>query len=445
MLMKLLKSPGARIPAALLFATGFLAILPAIVMLALGDKASLSPLAIWLKGPLIPATGIDSWVPINNALAYVDNHPATGLYQETYFNSHDQFIYSPISLVLFKFARFLGVNWASPQSVSQLSWFFIPAVIVCDALLLRALVSSVTGKAAGRQHIGPIGLPLQFLLAALSVLFFYPLIRGYTLGQIQTWLTFGLVLSFVLWFYEKKLGTGIALGLIAAVKPHIGIAFLWALVRREWRMAFAMGATAATLTVLSLFAFGIQVHFEYLDLLSYLSKRGESFHYSHSVESMLLRLTQNGNNLEWDGTHTQVKYVPWLHWIATASSLVILALPFALRPSISKLESQVDYSILLLAVTMASPVAYEHHYGVLTIIFLCAGVLWLHFGSAHRWTGILLAICYALSTNLFPVVDRLADSSWNVLQSYLLWSSLLMLALLYRLKSIMRTSADCPS
>ena len=441
--IKRIKLTQVELTARLILAVVVLAIIPLAIWVYFGASDVASGLLAWLAAPFVPSEVDDSWMPISHALHYLDTHPAaTGLYQETYFQSDSQFIYSVPSLIIFKVARALGVNWDSPSSLNLLSWFFVPAIIFAEAFMLRALSTSLGLRSRGAPSYFEFALDLIF--AALAVLFFYPIMRALSLGQIQTWLTFALILSIFLWFQERKTAAGILLGLVSVVKPHIGIVAVWGLLRREWHFALGMIGTGATLGLASVLIFGWQVHSEYLQLLIFLSTRGESFHYSHSVESMLLRLTHNGNNLDWDGSHTQVQYVPWIHYTAMTSSLLILGSALFSRKARTKHCALIDYCIILLAAVVASPVAYEHHYGVLSMIFLCAAVLWCGYAPAWRVTGISLAVSYALCANLIPATDRLANSHWNVLQSYLLWAALLTLVLLHRLKSVVRDAESSP-
>ena len=427
----------------LLAAVMLLAVLPLVLYVAFGELAGAVPLGTWLSTPIHPRAMGDSWKPIAAALKYVATHAdASGLYQETYFRSSAQFIYSPLSLVFFQVVAFFGVNWASPKWMNAFSWIFIPAIGVCLFFLLRGIQDFVRMVQLFSPYDRTRQLILDLAFAMVSVLAFYPIMRGFALGQIQTWMTLALILSFTLFIFDKKVSCGILLALVAIIKPHLLVIAIWAALRREWRVLAGFIVTGTIIGVASLLIFGWTVHFEYLDLLGYLSKRGEAFHFSHSIESMLLRYMHNGNNLVWDGTHTQVVYMPWLHWTATACSLVILAAAiFSPRPS-GKTESILDYAIVIASTTLASPVAYEHHFGVFLGVFLCAVVIWFAYAREQRWIGGLIALSYFLFANLITHVDKYADTGWNFVQSYLLWSSVLLLALLYRLKALTRSAAN---
>jgi alpha-1,2-mannosyltransferase len=81
-----------------------------------------------------------------------------------------------------------------------------------------------------------------------------------------------------------------------------------------------------------------------------------------------------------------------------------------------------------LSTTLASPIAWEHHYGILLPIFfaLLPSIL----RDRHQLT--LWMASYVLASNFLPVTQLFAGSILNVLQSYLLAAVLAVLWLLYR-------------
>jgi uncharacterized membrane protein YagU involved in acid resistance len=82
---------------------------------------------------------------------------------------------------------------------------------------------------------------------------------------------------------------------------------------------------------------------------------------------------------------------------------------------------------MALSVTMASPIAWEHHYGIIFPIFavLLASVI------GHRTRLLLLAVSYVVISNFFPIANLLAPTVFNLAQSYLLFAALIVLALLH--------------
>ena len=81
---------------------------------------------------------------------------------------------------------------------------------------------------------------------------------------------------------------------------------------------------------------------------------------------------------------------------------------------------------------MASPVAWEHHYGILFPIFV-----WLWFckpaGAAPRFRVILIALAYIFTGDNIKLFDGLASIPvLNIFQSYLYFGALLVLFLLLK-------------
>ena len=84
---------------------------------------------------------------------------------------------------------------------------------------------------------------------------------------------------------------------------------------------------------------------------------------------------------------------------------------------------------------MASPIAWEHHYGILLPIL--AAILPLASASPQKRSGlIILAAAYVGSCNYYQIANRLAETRWNFLQSSLLFGALAILLLLYRLRNV---------
>jgi hypothetical protein len=116
-----------------------------------------------------------------------------------------------------------------------------------------------------------------------------------------------------------------------------------------------------------------------------------------------------------------------------ASSLVLIALGLLAPVPRGARGSALDLGVAALTCTLASPVAWEHHYGVLLPVY---AVL---FGALCRTPGsgsglAVLGVSYALTSNYFPALNRFAGTPFNFLQSYTLAGGLLALGLLYRLR-----------
>jgi hypothetical protein len=82
---------------------------------------------------------------------------------------------------------------------------------------------------------------------------------------------------------------------------------------------------------------------------------------------------------------------------------------------------------MALSITIASPIAWEHHYGTILPVF--AVLLPSVIGNRRRL--ILLILSYIVISNFIPVTNLLASSVLNVAQSYLLAGALITLVLLH--------------
>jgi hypothetical protein len=108
--------------------------------------------------------------------------------------------------------------------------------------------------------------------------------------------------------------------------------------------------------------------------------------------------------------------------VATSLALLLAAIVRRQRDSADRV---LDFCTMGLSATVASPIAWEHHYGILLPIFsvLLASTL------RHRRPLVVFIGSYVLASNFLPATQILAGSVLNVLQSYLLAA---VLAVIYR-------------
>jgi hypothetical protein len=270
------------------------------------------------------------------------------------------------------------------------------------------------------------------VIGVLASLVFYPLMRMYEIGQIQTWLDAALILALLLWLSGQRVSVGVLLALVCVLKCNLAVIVLWALLRREWRFVAGFAVTVGVLGVATLAIYGLAVNIEYLKLLSYLARRGESFVSNQAFNGLLNRAIFNGNNLVWDGTHTQIQLISWVYYATLATSIAIMVPCLWPRPADGRLASWTDFAIALMSFTLASPVAYEGHFGFLVPIFamLLLGLARGEDTPPMAW--FTLALAFALCANWISATDALAATHANVAQSYVFFGVLLLLGLLYR-------------
>ena len=97
----------------------------------------------------------------------------------------------------------------------------------------------------------------------------------------------------------------------------------------------------------------------------------------------------------------------------------------------------IDMSLVMLSLTIASPVAWEHHCGVLFPVFAVMLPAALQVRPFGRWTLPLFWIGFTLTSQSFvTLTNLLAGTRLNVLQSYIFFGGLLVLAMLYRMSRL---------
>jgi alpha-1,2-mannosyltransferase len=375
----------------------------------------------------------DSWTPIEDALRYLASNSPKGLYQSTYWHSDRQFLYSPLSIVFYRLTNFPPVlDWFSPESLNKVSWILLLVNIILVVIIFNVYndIFNINKKPVNlRERIARICIPL------VAGILYFPLVVGYSAGNIQTWLTFLIILSLLLWLCGYRWGVGVCLGTVCLFKPVFVPVLLWALLRREFSVVVGFLSILIPFGVTSLMMFGFGVHWEYLDLMLYLSGRGESSFISHSVNSLLNRAIFNGPNLELDFTHSHIKYVAWIHYATIATTLCAIGTALIGRRQSCPVASWMDYATALLSCTIAASVVYEHHLGFTVVLFMVTGVVLCQRSHTSHLMLWMLAISYAAMTNFLEVSNALANTYFNFLQSYRLFSSLVLLIILCRLRA----------
>jgi len=318
------------------------------------------------------------------------------------------------------FALIYPVAWEMQLYTGwQLDWIIPPMLAVAFAAILwrwgadRAVLSVV------------------LLVLGLTC---YPAIKAYTIGQLQSYINALFALALVAWWRDKRATAGVFIGIACLLKPQLGVFLIWALIRREWTFAAALSITVGLGESISLAMYGWENHASYLKALSFLAQRGEGFYPNNSINGLLNRLLFNGNNVNWSGKEFP-PYHPIVYWGTLLSSAALIG--WALRPRRRKdaLPNTYDFAFMGLAATMASPIAWEHHYGILLPIVALAVPRLLVDQSWRRATLPAVCIAYLLGSHLIIATNRFADVPvLNLAQSYLLFSALVFLTMIDTLR-----------
>jgi hypothetical protein len=266
-------------------------------------------------------------------------------------------------------------------------------------------------------------------LLALLLFTFYPAVKAGTLGQIQVWLNALFAIAILCYITGHETLAGVLLGIMASIKPQYALFVLWGLIRGNRRLVIAMIVTGLIGLVAGISEYGLATYIDYLRGLSFLSQHGESFYSNQSFNGLAgrffsVRYPEVFNNLRWRGYYFP-PYNFWIFSFTQVTSIALLVMALIKGKSQSRESKVADFCLMGLALTMASPIAWEHHYGILFPIFVCLWLI-LWFGKStlkNRWVKVAFVVIYLMAANFIPVVSLLASTYFNVLQSYLFFTA----------------------
>ena len=359
----------------------------------------------------------DSWLPMLKSLDYFHAHPAEPIY---YAHLYDTLIYPLASLLPLAALENFGFSEAAILRILVVtSWLAVLGVGAASLWMGQQLLRR-RGTRLDWQSI---------LAVSLACIFCYPLIKGYALGNAQTFLSFLFEVLLLLWTTGRERSAGIVAALLAFVKPQYALLWVWMIVRRRWNAAIAFLVCAAILIALSTLVFGWHNNLDYIHVLAGLSRKAQSHYANQSMFGTLNRMIGNGENISYT-PHLYTPYIAWVYRTTLITGLVLIGA--ALFFPWGKLRGSTgDLAATGLASVAASPMAWEHHYG---IVFAIAAWVWFAYGCRQQRPPWLLALASFLTLNALTATNFLAPHlGWNVLQSYLYFGALLMLFVLMRL------------
>lgn len=393
-----------------------------VALAAFGERGALHETGLLLRGE----QGGDSWVPM--LLAYVTpSDPTHPLYQNLFFERRVKFVYPPTTLLLFRALELTLPQRAWKAALDILSWLCVAIAIASSAALLDRGLARASPPASSADRVA------RLALAVACGLVFYPLIKACTLGQMQVVVNAAFAACLLCWQSGRRATAGVLVALMAVIKPQYGLFVLWGFVRREWRFAASAALAGLALLGLSVACFGVADHVDYLRVVAYVGRHGEAYWPNQSLNGFLQRLFDNGQSRIWD----PVAYPPFhpLVYAGTlVGSLLLLGAGLFWAPRIRPRADAVDLAGFAVALTLASPLAWEHHYGVLLPILAVALVATLERPVRGRASLALLAVCGLIASNYFEALGRLSGTVWNPLQSLLFGAAIALLALLLGLR-----------
>jgi alpha-1,2-mannosyltransferase len=380
-------------------------------------------------------SGDDSWGPMAAAYSYLTEPHTKPLYQAVFFEDGIKFQYPPSALLALQGMYLFGQDrvrvsdemvFAGVPAINDiLGWGFLAITALATAGLVEAGLRQAGAVSPSRTLT-----VLRAVTVAGMTLTFYPVVKAFTLGQIQLWINSIFAAALLCWVWQQRIASGVLMGLICLMKPHYGLFMLWGVLNREWRFALACGVVGATGLIYSIWTYDLVNHLDYLRVLSFMSERGESYYANQSINGLLHRVAslsapQLYNNATFDAFRFPA-YSAWVYWGTLLSSAVILLTALLRRNS--AMYRGLAFAILAVSLTIASPIAWEHHYGVLLPAFGLVAAA----NAGRPATLLLIAASYIFVSNFVPAFNLLAETPFNFLQSYMLAGGLFFLLLMHR-------------
>ena len=370
-------------------------------------------------------SGVDSWAPMLAAMHQIEEHPDRSVYQTIFFERHIKFQYPLSSLLPLWAAYTIGLSDNSILALLRVATW----IAVC----IMAGVSAVIGVKLLKTfpavtHLQPLDKGAAIVGIVISCVLFYPFMRGYELGQAQTFLSMGFAIALYFWMSGNYRVSGAIVGALVLVKPQYALILIWMILRKKTTAALAFLVCAAAGLLLSLLVFGWHQNMEYLRVLQSIGRQGESFYANQSVNGILHRMFGNGATLQFEeGSFAPFNRLVYLGTLISSALILGVALFF---PTGVSRGTAADFSSIGLAATMASPVAWDHHYGILFPIFI-----WLFFGPEtlrhSPLRTVALALAFILASDCLNVTNLLAGvPGLNLVQAYLFIAALVVFVLL---------------
>ena len=387
----------------------------------------------------------DSWMPMYRAVDFFRSTPDAGIYQTVFFEEQTKFQYPPTSLLPFLGLSVLGVD-------AELGYGLMNLL----SILSLAGILAATAKLALDQARAPGFAPFMarpyatwMLMGGLIVclLTFYPITYAYHLGQIQVQLDLAVCLAMLAWTKERKGVAGALMAAAALVKPQYALVFIWSLLRREHQFTKGFAMLGVPAGLLSLLIFGIGEHFDYLEVIAFIGRHGEIYWTNQTMNGLLNRLLVDADAMTWD-PNAFAPHHPLVYAGTLLSTLALVLFALGYRPRWARAmkndatadgakdrESLLDLSTAIVALTLASPIAWGHHYGVTWPIMVVTLMMLadLHARRGDRLTLMLLVglgASYFLVSNYLTQLFPFEAAPFNVLQSYVYAGGLGLLAVL---------------
>jgi len=360
----------------------------ALVCLLFAVKPSSSTLDC-LHRDVLGRVGDDSSFFIESAWNALRAHQP--VYQTLFFQQHMKFQYPTSSILLAQVAAAFGLTTHTAVKAVVLLSGMLTLVFAAEVFLL---VLPLTGSDRWK---------LRALLWTLG-LTFYPLVNSVDLGQIQTLITFLFTLSVWFWMRKQISAAAICLAVACIFKPQLAVFVLWGVLRKQWRFVGTFACCFVIIQLVAIRLYGWHNELDYLAVLSYMGHRGEVIFENQSINGWMQR--EFGNGLSVKSTYfTYPPYNAAIYVVTLLSSAALLLFGLVVPALRGWKSTTSDFILFGMLATMASPIAWTHHYGLFFVGFAYI------FAMGLKQTGRIspfVAICFLVMANFFHFFGRWA-------------------------------------
>jgi alpha-1,2-mannosyltransferase len=209
--------------------------------------------------------------------------------------------------------------------------------------------------------------PAWAVVGGVMLLLSSPLLATLALGQIYAFLALGLVAAWISDRRGRHTVSGVALGLVVALKPSLVPVLLWPLVRRRWRTVGTAAAAGVVATLIGAVVLGFGTTLDWLELLS--GSSASAYWDNASLPASAARLFTDNPYAR------HVAVLPWTVPVAYALGVAAVAVTaWRVRGG-----AEVGLWALVAASLLVSPIAW-HNY----LVLLGPGILLL---LARGWVA----------------------------------------------------------
>lgn len=385
----------------------------------------------------------DSWDPMHIASDHWDKHDnSSPIYTENLIKKNIRFQYLPSTLFIPQFINKFNINKSIFYDTSAYIFIFITAYLVFKIFLSLTEQHPQLKIHQTKDYYFFAGILVLTLL-------YFPILQAAVFGNIQIWLNALFAMAMICMIKNKQIFSGICIGLASTVKPQFGLLLVWAIVRKNWSFVLGFIPTFTLIVICGIATFGLENHFDYLNALTHLSEHGESYHHNQSMNGLLNRIFSVNSPNDYANLNREYLYQPfppfnpWVYFPTLISSLLIITLCLVSKGATTQDAMLIDFSLMSVGLTLASPVTWIYHYGILLPI--SAAVLWLfhHKLERSKYNTLLFrffAGCFLLTALSIPFVEYVHHTYLNITQSYYYFAGIGIFAVLFLLRKQLNNS-----